>query len=300
MNNPIHSEEIVPKRLRLRPARKVSLGVLESWPISMSTGILGRFNGETVRHADLKMLAQAWASQQGYTFAAQEVSFPHRRFRVDVAACRPERNVPSRRQVASIDTVLRAAAVFECKQARCDLIRDNKQRKETALRLKTLESRRTRLESLLQMHLPHLARGESLSPEFDCYRLAEHRHGGYQRLVRHIAMAKRALLTGTKFDRLMTYKVANLHYLVAEDGLIESHEVPTGWGLLIRLEDHLELLRKPTWQPIGIEDQLVFLQRLAALGSTYAPRRDRRTAAGENQARIGLTGRPAAASVPPA
>jgi hypothetical protein len=233
----------------------------------MSTETLRRSTGETERHVGLKALAQAWARKEGFTLAAREVSFPHRRFRVDVAACCPERNVPSRKRITSLETVLKAAAVFECKQARSDLIRDNKLRAETALRLKTLESRRMRLESLLQLHLPHLAKSESLFPEFDCYRLGEHRHAGYQRLIRHIAAAKRALLTGTKFDRLLTYKLANLHYLVAEDGLLEAHEVPAGWGLLIRINDRLELMRKPTWQPIGIEDQLVFLQRIAALGS---------------------------------
>jgi hypothetical protein len=62
----------------------------------------------------------------------------------------------------------------------------------------------------------------------------------------------------------MGYKIANLHYLVAEDKLIEPHELPVGWGLLVRRDEKLELVEKPIWQAIGIEEQLVFLQRIAA------------------------------------
>ena len=82
--------------------------------------------------------------------------------------------------------------------------------------------------------------------------------------MREIRVAKRGVLKGTKFDRLLSYKVANLHYLVAEEKLIETYEVPVGWGLLLRRGDNLELIREPVWQAIGVEEQLVFLQRISA------------------------------------
>jgi len=220
--------------------------------------------GETPRHLGLKGLAMKWALQEGLSFVAPEVSFPHRRFRVDVAACAPARKAPSRRPVPSISAVLKTAVIFECKQGRGDLLRDNKRRALLSERVKTLESRRSRLEELLHLHLPHLANGESLFPEFDSYRLREHNHSGYKKLVRQIRISKRGVLDGTKFDRLLSYRVANLHYLVAEENLIEPHEVPVGWGLLVRRNDNLELISKPLWQPIGIEEQVVFLQRIAA------------------------------------
>jgi hypothetical protein len=220
--------------------------------------------GETPRHIGLKGLAMKWALQEGLTFVAPEVSFPHRRIRVDVAACAPARKAPSRRPVPSISAVLKTAVVFECKQGRGDLLRDNKRRALLSERLKTLESRRGRLEELLHLHLPHLANGESLFPEFDSYRLREHNHIGYKKLLRQIRISKRGMLDGTKFDRLLNYRVANLHYLVAEEQLIEAHELPIGWGLLVRRDDTLELMAKPIWQAIGIEEQLVFLQRIAA------------------------------------
>jgi hypothetical protein len=220
--------------------------------------------GETARHLSLKGLAMNWASQQGLTFVAPEVSFPHRRFRVDVAACAPTKKAPSRKPVVSISALLKTAVIFECKQGRGDLIRDNKRRALLSERLKTLEARRIRLEALLHLHLPHLANGESLFPEFDSYRLREYSHSGYKKLLRQIRISKRGVLDCTKFDRLIGYKIANLHYLVAEDKLIEPHELPVGWGLLVRREDCLESVSKPIWQAIGIEEQLVFLQRIAA------------------------------------
>jgi len=220
--------------------------------------------GETRRHLGLKALAAEWAVAQGLQFVAPEVSFPHRRFRVDVAACSPARKVPSRKPVSHLSSVLKAAVVFECKQVRGDLIRDNKRRTLLSERLKTLEARRQRLETLLHVHLPHLANGEALFPEFDSYRLREHNHAGYQKLLREIRIAKRGVLDGTKFDRLLSYRVANLHYLVAEEKLIETHEVPTGWGLLLRRGNRLELLVEPLWQTIGVEEQVIFLQRMTA------------------------------------
>jgi len=173
-----------------------------------STEIIGSLYGESYKHANLKGLALAWAHEQGMSIAAPEVSFPHRRFRVDVAACCPERKVPARKSTGSISTVLKAAAVFECKQVRNDLIRDNKQREVTRQRLKTLEVRRARLESLLHLHLPHLANGETLFPEFDSYRLRDHRYEGYRKLIKHIATTKRSVLHVTKFDRLISYGLA--------------------------------------------------------------------------------------------
>jgi hypothetical protein len=63
---------------------------------------------------------------------------------------------------------------------------------------------------------------------------------------------------------LRGYRLANLHYLVAVENLIAPHEVPTGWGLLLKRGDNLELVSPPLWQSIGVEDQLIFLQRISA------------------------------------
>jgi hypothetical protein len=220
--------------------------------------------GETARHLSLKALAAAWAAKEGMRLVAPEVSFPHRRFIVDVAACAPSRKVPSRQPVPHISSLLKVAAIFECKQARSDLIRDNKKQARLSEKLKNLEARRLELEALMQIHLPHLANGDALFPEFDSYRLREHKHATYTKLMREISMAKRGVIAGTKFDRLYRYKLANLHYLVTEEGILGDQEVPVGWGLLVRRGDSLELVIKPVWQMIGIEEQAVFIQRMTA------------------------------------
>jgi hypothetical protein len=226
--------------------------------------LVAKRSGETLRHLGLKSLAVRWALEEGLSFVASEVSFPHRRFRVDVAACAPTRKVPSREPAPSLSSVLKTAIVFECKQGRGDLIRDNKRRALLSERLKILEARRNRLESLLHLHLPHLANGDALFPEFDSYRLREHNHSGYNNLLRQIRIFKRGVIDGTKFDRLLSYRIANLHYLVVEEKLIQIHELPLGWGLLVKRDDCLELVAKPVWQAIGVEEQLVFLQRIAS------------------------------------
>ena len=220
--------------------------------------------GETVKHLSLKTLALTWARENGMSIAAPEVSFPHRKFRVDAAACCPTRKAPARTPPESITSVLKAAAVFECKQVRSDLIKDNKRRELLTNRLAELDGRRVKLEELLHAHLPHLANGENLFPEFDSYRLREYKHTGYKKLVRQIAIAKNGIIDGTKFDRLFSYRLANLHYLVVEDEILQVHEVPAGWGLLVRRDEELQLMRKPAWQDINVEEQLIFLQRIAA------------------------------------
>jgi hypothetical protein len=221
---------------------------------------------ETQNHRGLKTLALAWAAERGMSLGAPEVSFPHRRFRVDAAACLFQREVPARPPSATLASVLKVAVVFECKQVRSDLIRDTKQRKTLTRHLEALEQRRKELETLLKIHHPHFANGESLFREFDSYRLGECDHKGYPKLLRDIAIAKRGLIKGTKFDRLLSYRMANLHYLVVEDKLIKSHEIPTGWGLLVRRDETLVLVEQPVWQEIATEEQLVFLQRIASKG----------------------------------
>jgi hypothetical protein len=77
----------------------------------MAAGIISA-RGETERHARLKRLAFLWAQAQGYSACAMEVSLPNCRYRADVVAYRL-----ARKQIGSI-------AIFECKQALCDLRRD--------------------------------------------------------------------------------------------------------------------------------------------------------------------------------
>src|SRR5918996_1776496 len=69
--------------------------------------------GESAAHRRLKRLALLWAQANGYSACAVEVSLPQCRYRADVAAYR------SRLRERTV------TAIFECKQARPDLRRDN-------------------------------------------------------------------------------------------------------------------------------------------------------------------------------
>src|SRR5438067_12200240 len=107
----------------------------------MAAGITGR-HGETTQHARLKQLAFVWAQMHGFSACAMEVNLPRCRYRADVAAYR---SVP--KQIGS-------TAVFECKQALCDLRRDNCHSVTARLRLDALYHRRVVLDAWLSRYYP--------------------------------------------------------------------------------------------------------------------------------------------------
>src|SRR5881397_2064058 len=102
----------------------------------MAAGVIST-KGETEAHARLKRLAFVWAQAQGFSACAMEVSLPKCRYRADLAACRWQR-----KQIGS-------TAVFECKQALCDLRRDNCHREAASRRLDAICKRRQILETCL-------------------------------------------------------------------------------------------------------------------------------------------------------
>src|SRR5439155_862276 len=100
----------------------------------MAAGVTSR-HGETAQHARLKQLAFIWAQTHGFSACAMEVTLPRCRYRADVAGYR---SVP--KQVGS-------TAIFECKQAPCDLRRDNCRSESTSKRLEAICNRRQVLEA---------------------------------------------------------------------------------------------------------------------------------------------------------
>lgn len=205
---------------------------------------------ETEAHARLKRLAVVWAQQQGYTAVGIEVRLPKSAYRVDVTGWQPG-----------------ATAVWECKQARADFLKDSYAADKVGDRLKQLDVRRQKLEELLKVHFPSLRKGESLFDEFDAVNLTGLEHDTYNRVVREMEVLQRRLFGKTKFDKLRRYLCANLNYLVVEPGILAAHEVPAGWGLLMRHENELILERKPVWQETAEADRLRLLQRIAVAGT---------------------------------
>ena len=74
-----------------------------------------------------------------------------------------------------------------------------------------------------------------------------------------------ALYAGTKFAKLARWRAANFLYLVVETtDLASGHEIPAGWGLLVREGEGLRCTRPPVKHDIRLEDRIALLERLAA------------------------------------
>ena len=216
---------------------------------------LGVRGGETEQHARLKRLAFLWAQAQGFSACAMEVSLPKCRYRADVAAYRSHP-----RQIGS-------TAVFECKQALCDLRRDNCQSESARRRLETICKRRQLLEVSLRTHYPNLRNGASLFPEFDSENFTAIGHYGYPRLLHELRALQNRLYDCTKFDKLIRYRCANFFFLVLPEELFRDPEIPAGWGALVESNDALILARKPVWYEMTAENRIRLLHRIAVAGT---------------------------------
>src|SRR5205823_14253028 len=219
----------------------------------MAAGV--RSSGETARHVRLKRLAFLWAQAQGFSACAMEVTLPNCRYRADVAGHRWQR-----KQTGS-------TAIFECKQALCDLRRDNCHSKAALERLDLICQRRQILEDRLREHYPNLRNGDSLFPEFDSENFTAIGHLGYARLLRDMRALQNRLYDCTKFDKLIRYRCANLFFLVLPEELFRDSEIPIGWGALVESCGTLALMRKPIWNETTAENRIRFLHRIAAAGT---------------------------------
>lgn len=219
---------------------------------------MAQATGESAAHRELKRLALVWAQAHGFEFVAIEVRLPRSGFRADVAACMSHRADAAQPG---------ETAVFECKQARADLLRDTAPERETAERLREVAARRRDLERLLGLHLPNLRRGESLFAECDAYDLDAIRHDGWRAVRREEAVLLAKLYGRTKFARVRRYGCADRFYLVVSPGVLEPHEAPAGWGVLVQDADALTLARAPERVDSGPAMRLAMLQAVARSGT---------------------------------
>lgn len=217
--------------------------------------------GETVAHRELKRLAFLWAQAQGYSACALEVSLPRCRYRADVAGFK------------LIPGEIGCTAIFECKQARPDLLRDSCCASVTRQRLESVHKRQLTIEKHLRVHYPALRRGESLFAEWDSHDFAAIGHRSYSRILRELNALQNQLRDGTKFEKLVRYHCANLFFLILPNELFHPAEIPIGWGALVQNDGVLTLGRKPIWHETRREDQLQFLHRIALAGTRQANRK---------------------------
>jgi hypothetical protein len=225
-------------------------------------------HSESAQHRDLKRLALIWAQAHGYRAAAAEVTLPNYRFRLDVAAYRPERIRETgpggrmrQRQAVGL------TAVFECKASKVDFLRDARSLEMTADRLKMLHARRARIEEELLLHYPSISNGDSLFQEYHTVDFLRPGHERYQRTLRDIQRLTSRLHANTKFDRLVRWGAANLFWVVAEPGAIAGHELPAGWGLLLRDGAELRVAAKPLMHELPESERLGLFHRIALAAS---------------------------------
>ena len=212
-------------------------------------------HSETAAHLQLKTLAFAWAEAAGFSVIATEVSVPKSRFRADLVALEPK--------------IGGKTAIFECKQARSDLLKDSHDSASTRTELNVLAARLRDLERLIGEHRPDLRKGDSLFPEFESVDLSATRHAGYRRVLCDLATRQSRLIRGTKFSQLFRWRSADLFYLVSEPGIFAPSEIPAGWGLLVREGDRLLLERRPAEVDSG-NDARERLFRAVAVAGTRA------------------------------
>jgi hypothetical protein len=231
----------------------------------------GHGAAESPAHGELKRLALEWALAHRLALTAMEVRLPRSAYRADVAAATP-------RALASNALT----AVFECKASRADFLRDSAPETETAGSIVRLRERLDHLHALIGDHRPDLRRNEELFPEFEAFDLRGLRHRTRDRLEAGLAAAQRKLQDGTKFSKLGRWRSASLLYLVAEEGLFAPHEIPAGWGLLVRRDASLELAVKPCLRDTTAEERVALLERIAAAAARGY--RNRRSGAGTSPA----------------
>lgn len=231
-------------------------------------------SGESKEHKNLKHLSLLWAKEHGYSCHGCEITLPHSGYRADVVAYKPASEPRviefEGKSIRQRHAVVGSTAVFECKQARADLLRDSCIAEKTKPRLQLLHERRMVLERLLKVHLPSAANGDSLFQEYQTYSLETANHRGYQKVLRDISTLQTGLFRKTKFEKLIRYRCANLFYLVTVENIFENYELPPGWGHLIKAGDSLQLVRKPVWHEAAEGARLAVLQRLAMAGTRFA------------------------------
>lgn len=215
-------------------------------------------SNESSAHLRLKGLAFEWARSAGMEFLATEVSLPKTRFRADLVGLEGKKGGKT--------------AIFECKQARSDLLKDAHDTGSTRSELEGLEARLRDLESLIGEHRPDLRKGESLFPEFDAVDVSSTQHVGYRKLLQALAVRQARLIRGTKFARLFHWRTADLLYLVSEPDIFAPAEIPAGWGLLVRRGETLCLERKPVQVDSGNDAREALLRAVARAGTRATAR----------------------------
>ena len=145
-----------------------------------------------------------------------------------------------RRLMLGVRTVL-----VECKVSRADFRSDRADLQAAGERHERLLRRRDRIrEQLLPRWEPHLRRdGETLFEQTDGWDAARSKLASVRQADRDERVAREALESQVKFDKLAHWRLADRLYLCTPGGLLKEHEVPARWGWLEVTRGALRLRR---------------------------------------------------------
>lgn len=156
-------------------------------------------------------------------------------------------NPDSAPQPAAIRRCMRPVrtVIVECKATRADFLSDRANLAEAAANHARMQRRRDRIhEQLLPRWEPHLRRdGETLFRETDGWDTARSKLASVRQVDRDERLAREALASQVKFDKLAHWRLADHLYLCTASGLLKAHEVPARWGWLEVTRGALRLRR---------------------------------------------------------
>lgn len=151
-----------------------------------------------------------------------------------------------RRMMDGVQTVL-----VECKVSRADFLSDGDDLATASAEHARLHARLRRMQAdLLPRWEPHLQRrGETLFEQTDGWSVERSRLQSVRQARQAERLAREALRSRGKFDRMSRWRLADRLYLCCPAGLVKPTEVPERWGLLEVTRGALRL-RRPA-APLG-------------------------------------------------
>jgi hypothetical protein len=192
---------------------------------------------ETAVHTQLRLASVSALLAGGCCAAACEVRCPISRFRVDAAGYLdplPKRPGPERISTAFPRSQDARTVIVECKQARADFLRDNRETPRLLARRRELDAARQCLEDrIIRASEPQLRLGgTSLFRELESWEFDRSRLGSYRKIMLELRRVDEALHGQTKFWLLSRYRLADWLYIAAPRGLLALDELPPSWGLM--------------------------------------------------------------------
>ncbi len=103
---------------------------------------------------------------------------------------------------------------------------------------------------------PSLLKSDSLWSELETSAFERSDYPPHLKVVKALATLSRPLHSQTKMVNLLKWNAASMHYLVVEPDLVSEHEIPVGYGLLVRDGQRLDLRLRPEFEEIAEESRL--------------------------------------------